>query len=93
VNNITKVRLTTGKNGSGEGFDYGNGYYTPWYQARSKGVIFIMENGITKIGTNTFSGQSNPTYYYTGTYAQWSAIPEQNKSGITVPEGNCNYRE
>ena len=58
MNNITKVRLTTGKNGSGEGFDYGNGYYTPWINGNSSKtkVEVTFEEGITKIGNNTFGG-------------------------------------
>ena len=92
---ISKIKLTMGKNGIGcssyqvkAGFD---SYYenTPWYISDSSTKNIIIEKGITKIGSNTFNGVPNATYYYTGTEEEWASV--QGTSGITI--STYNYSE
>ena len=96
--NVSKVRFTTGKNGNAEGINYNtsssyiNYYqYTPWYISREKNPKIIIENGITKIGNNTFLGSENSQYYYTGSSSEWAQVT--GTGGINISSSNFNYSE
>lgn len=90
--------FTTGKNGNAEGINYNtsssyiNYYqYTPWYISREKNPKIIIENGITKIGNNTFLGSENSQYYYTGSSSEWTQVT--GTGGINISSSNFNYSE
>ncbi|WP_400233890.1 leucine-rich repeat domain-containing protein [Methanomethylophilus alvi] len=63
--NIEKVTFTPG---TGKGYDYGTGSsssyrgyygYTPWYYSRAVLKEVVIEDGVTSIGSNAFSGCSS----------------------------------
>ena len=64
--NISKVKLTKGKDGNTESGDFGivssypNYYiYTPWYISETEELDIEMEDGITKIGDYMFNQCTN----------------------------------
>lgn len=94
--NITKITLTPGKNG----FNYvtsstsGRYIYTPWYLSREKAQTIIIEKGIESIGTYTFYGLTNATFYYTGSESDWENVTiGANNNSLTNAVINYNYTE
>ena len=95
---IKKVRFTLGKDSNGNDSGIGPSYSSnstasPWYFSRTNNIQIIFENGITQIGQNMFNGQTNATYYFTGTKTQWENVIINSNNNITIPDANFNYSE
>ena len=96
-NKLEKIKFIKG---TGQGFDYyyyssGKSYNkTPWYFSKDNKLQIILSNGIQYIGTNTFNGLENATFYYTGTDIEWSNVNiGDNNTSLDATEIILNFSE
>ena len=89
-NGITKVTFTKG---TSDGHEYRAATYikTPWYYSRNNKMNIIINKDITSIGTYTFNGLTNATFYYTGSQEEWLNVTVGTNNTINIQ--SYNYTE